>query len=76
VPLSGHLCQASAGIIADGKHIANRAREEAQNFRDTYDSPISVKVGSSLPMRNSAMADNPTDIVHSHSPFTAFPGPH
>jgi len=39
-----HIGIASAGIIADGKHIANRAREEAQNFRDTYDSPISVKI--------------------------------
>lgn len=36
--------QACAGIIADGKHIANRAREEAQNFRDTYDEPVAVKV--------------------------------
>jgi len=38
-----HIGLASAGILADGKHMARRAREEAQSFRSTYDSPISVK---------------------------------
>ncbi|KDN38324.1 putative PRE10-20S proteasome subunit C1 [Tilletiaria anomala UBC 951] len=31
-----HAGLVSAGLIADGKHMANRAREEAQAFRDTY----------------------------------------
>ncbi|TFK55815.1 N-terminal nucleophile aminohydrolase [Heliocybe sulcata] len=37
------ILQASAGFLADGRHIANRAREEAGNHRDTYRSPPSLK---------------------------------
>lgn len=36
--------QASAGIVADGRHLGKRAREEAQNHRDTYGAPITAKV--------------------------------
>lgn len=36
--------QAFAGLLADGRHIVNRAREEADNYRDTYRSPAPIKV--------------------------------
>lgn len=39
------LCQATAGYLADGRHLANRARSEASNFREFYHSPPQIKVG-------------------------------
>lgn len=42
------MSQTTAGLTADGKHIANRARDEALNFRDTFRSPSPVSV-SDLP---------------------------
>lgn len=41
-----HIGVATAGLLADGKHIGQRAREECSNFRDTYNSPVTVGVGS------------------------------
>ncbi|EPQ59898.1 hypothetical protein GLOTRDRAFT_103362 [Gloeophyllum trabeum ATCC 11539] len=38
-----HVGLASAGFLADGRHIANRAREEAANHRDTYRTPVPLK---------------------------------
>lgn len=38
-----HAGIASAGLIADGKHLAGRARDEAINFRDTYRYPSPIK---------------------------------
>ena len=40
--------QATAGLLADGRHLANRARDEAQNLRDTYRSPPTLKVSVHL----------------------------
>ena len=37
---------ATAGLLADGKHLAGRGRDEAANFRDTYNSPVTVAVSS------------------------------
>jgi len=34
-----HIGLATAGLLADGRHLANRARDEAQNYRDTYMAP-------------------------------------
>ncbi|KAH9998415.1 20S proteasome subunit [Russula vinacea] len=31
-----HIGLASSGLLADGRHIANRARDEAANYRDNY----------------------------------------
>lgn len=39
--------QATAGLVADGRHLANRAREEAENYKDTYRTQIPAKVGLS-----------------------------
>jgi len=36
--------QASSGLLADGRHLANRARDEAGNYRDNYREPSPVKV--------------------------------
>lgn len=36
--------QASAGLIADGRHLVKRARDEAQAWRDIYRQPIPGKV--------------------------------
>lgn len=35
---------ATAGIVADGYHLAQRARDEAKAFRDTYKFPAPIKV--------------------------------
>jgi len=39
-----HIGMATAGLLADGKHLAGRGREEAGNFRDSYNSPVTVAV--------------------------------
>ncbi|WFD25603.1 proteasome endopeptidase complex [Malassezia nana] len=38
-----HVALTSAGLMADGKHLANRARDEASNFFDTYKQKAPVK---------------------------------
>ncbi|KAF8528786.1 20S proteasome subunit [Hysterangium stoloniferum] len=38
-----HIGVATAGLLADGRHLANRARDEAQNLRDTYRTPPTLK---------------------------------
>jgi len=38
-----HIGLATAGYLADGRHLANRARSEASNFREFYHSPPQVK---------------------------------
>ncbi|KAG0228702.1 hypothetical protein BGW42_002027 [Actinomortierella wolfii] len=35
-----HIGIATAGLLADGRHIVKRAREEAQGWRDIYKQPI------------------------------------
>jgi len=39
-----HIGMATAGLLADGRQLGNRARDEASNHRDTYRSPPPVKV--------------------------------
>jgi 20S proteasome alpha/beta subunit len=36
--------QATAGLLADGRHLAGRARDEAESYRDTYHTRISTQV--------------------------------
>lgn len=36
--------QVSSGLVADGRHLAKRGREEAQSFRDQYGTPMTLKV--------------------------------
>jgi len=38
-----HIGLATAGLLADGRHIANRARDEAVNYRDGYGAPVPLK---------------------------------
>ncbi|EIN10573.1 N-terminal nucleophile aminohydrolase [Punctularia strigosozonata HHB-11173 SS5] len=38
-----HIGLATSGLLADGRHIANRAREEASNYRSTYRAPTTLK---------------------------------
>ncbi|KAL4400004.1 putative proteasome subunit alpha type-7 [Malassezia pachydermatis] len=38
-----HIGLTSAGLTADGKHLAGRARDEANNFFDTYKQKTPVK---------------------------------
>ncbi|KAI0082557.1 20S proteasome subunit [Panus rudis PR-1116 ss-1] len=38
-----HVGMATSGLLADGRHLANRARDEAYNFRELYRSPPPVK---------------------------------
>lgn len=35
--------QASSGLLADGRHLASRAFDEALNYRETYRSPTTLK---------------------------------
>lgn len=39
-----HIGMATAGLLADGKHLGGRAREEASSFRENYNDPITVQV--------------------------------
>jgi len=34
-----HIGLASSGLLADGRHLSNRARDEAANYHDLYNSP-------------------------------------
>ncbi|KAK0482120.1 20S proteasome subunit [Armillaria luteobubalina] len=38
-----HIGMATAGLLADGRHLANRARDEASNYRETYRTPSPLK---------------------------------
>lgn len=40
--------KATAGLLADGRHLANRARDEAASYRDWYREPPTLKVCSSM----------------------------
>lgn len=42
----GGFHQAATGLVADGRHLANRAREEAENYKDTYRVQIPSKVNT------------------------------
>ncbi|KAG5458935.1 MAG: nucleophile aminohydrolase, partial [Olpidium bornovanus] len=39
-----HAGIATAGLLADGRHVINRAREEAAAYKDTYRVPIPGKI--------------------------------
>ncbi|KAN0126651.1 20S proteasome subunit [Russula decolorans] len=38
-----HIGLTSSGLLADGRHISNRARDEAANYRDNYREPAPLK---------------------------------
>ncbi|KAF6762851.1 20S proteasome subunit [Ephemerocybe angulata] len=38
-----HIGLTTSGLLADGRHISNRARDEASNYRETYNSPPPLK---------------------------------
>jgi len=38
-----HIGLASSGLLADGRHLATRARDEAANYRDNYCEPSPLK---------------------------------
>lgn len=42
--LDSHVGIATAGLLADGKHLAQRGREEANNFRDQYGAAVPLNV--------------------------------
>ncbi|TRM68249.1 nucleophile aminohydrolase [Schizophyllum amplum] len=38
-----HVGLATAGLLADGRHLANRARDETASYRDLYKAPVTMK---------------------------------
>ncbi|KAF9469036.1 20S proteasome subunit [Collybia nuda] len=38
-----HIGLATAGLLADGRHLSNRARDEASSYRENYHSPPPLK---------------------------------
>ncbi|SGZ31849.1 BQ5605_C042g12019 [Microbotryum silenes-dioicae] len=42
--VDSHAGVATAGLLADGRHIANRARDECEDYRNNYNTPISTKM--------------------------------
>ncbi|PBK69714.1 20S proteasome subunit [Armillaria solidipes] len=38
-----HIGMATAGLLADGRHLANRARDESSNYREQYRTPPPLK---------------------------------
>ncbi|EJF56596.1 20S proteasome subunit [Dichomitus squalens] len=38
-----HIGLASAGYLADGRHVSNRARDEASSFRENYRAPATLQ---------------------------------
>lgn len=43
-PVDKHAGMATAGLIADGRQINNRARSEASGYKNFYNDPIPIKV--------------------------------
>eukprot|EP00918_Siedleckia_nematoides_P062673 GHVU01136621.1.p1 GENE.GHVU01136621.1~~GHVU01136621.1.p1 ORF type:complete len:258 (+),score=22.60 GHVU01136621.1:32-775(+) len=41
--LDRHIGLATAGLLADGRQLANKARDESSNYRDSFRSPAPVK---------------------------------
>jgi 20S proteasome alpha/beta subunit len=46
---------ATAGLLADGKHLAQRGREEANNFRDQYGAPVPLNASHAFFIHLSAL---------------------
>lgn len=42
--------QATAGLLADGRHLAGRARDECESYRDNYHTRIPTKVRQPFPL--------------------------
>lgn len=42
--IDGHAGMVVTGYAADGRQLVNRAREEAQNYRETYGHPIAPSI--------------------------------
>ncbi|EIW82423.1 proteasome subunit alpha type-3 [Coniophora puteana RWD-64-598 SS2] len=38
-----HIGLATAGLLADGRNVSNRARDEAANFRQLWNAPVTLK---------------------------------
>ncbi|KAI5476156.1 20S proteasome subunit alpha 7 [Pseudohyphozyma bogoriensis] len=39
-----HAGVATAGLLADGRHVANRARDECDNYRENYHVKVPIKI--------------------------------
>lgn len=46
-----HVGFVSAGLLADARHLVNRSRDEAENYLDTFRTPIPGKVNHALVIR-------------------------
>ena len=68
-----HIGVATAGLLADGKHLASRGREEAHNFRDQYNSAVTVAVSAQLPLRSGRIVADPVFIPSVRPIYCVFP---
>ncbi|CAK5275735.1 unnamed protein product [Mycena citricolor] len=77
-----HLGMATAGLPADGRSIANRARDESSNLRENYRSPPTVKVLSLaqppqlvtnqlFELRNQSLADRMGQFVQMYTLYSS-----
>lgn len=59
-----HCCvraQAIAGLLADGRHIVETAREEAINYRQQFNRPIPLKI----------LNDRISSYIHAYTLYSA-----
>ncbi|ESP02957.1 hypothetical protein LOTGIDRAFT_212487 [Lottia gigantea] len=56
-----HLGAATAGLLADSRHMVERAREEASNYRSNY--------GSDIPIRH--LVERVSMYVHAHTLYSS-----
>ncbi|KAG6812954.1 hypothetical protein H0H93_013568, partial [Arthromyces matolae] len=49
-----HIGLATAGLLADGRHLSNRARDEASNYREQYRQPSPLKNYAEVSIKNIA----------------------
>ncbi|CEQ41229.1 SPOSA6832_02915 [Sporobolomyces salmonicolor] len=58
-----HAGVATAGLLADGRHLAGRARDECESYRENYHTRVPTKVSSPSFARDRALPSTPRTIL-------------